>query len=41
MEDAGGAASMLWYSKAIEGDEQMIKKIKEYNYYDTLAQVEI
>jgi len=41
MDDASGANSTLWYKEAVKGNQQMVKKVKEYNFYDTLAQVTI
>ncbi len=41
MDDASGANSTLWYKKAVEGDVKMKAKVREYNRYDTLAQVAI
>jgi hypothetical protein len=41
MEDAGGAASTIWYAKACEGEQGMIEKVRAYNKADTEIQVQI
>ena len=41
MEDAGGAASTIWYAKACEGDQGMVAKVRAYNKADTEIQVQI
>ena len=41
MEDAGGAASTIWYYKACEGDQDMVTKVRAYNKADTEIQVQI